>query len=90
MLEVVRYINGKQVEKEDLPKYEIDSEIILRTIKAVNERVQKNANNKFISDGVAEEKESVIEKIRETERTLKEQKKETQKKFHQKTFVHNI
>jgi hypothetical protein len=37
---IIRYINGKKVDVKDLPKYELENEIILKTIKAVNDRIQ--------------------------------------------------
>ena len=38
---VKRYINGREVEKSDLQKIELDSEIITRTIAAVNRRIEE-------------------------------------------------
>jgi len=46
MITVVRYVNGKKVNKEDLPKYEIDSEIVSKIIKTVNERIKKGNSTK--------------------------------------------
>ena len=51
-LNIIRYINGKEIDEQDLKKYEIDNEVILRTIKTVNERVNSDFRQEtFISDG---------------------------------------
>jgi hypothetical protein len=39
-IKVVRYINGKEVGEDDLQKYALESEIVPRTIKTVNERLR--------------------------------------------------
>ena len=60
MLNVVRYINGKKVNKEDLPKYEIDNESVLKIIRAANERVQ-NARKISPRDNCSQK---VVEKVK--------------------------
>jgi hypothetical protein len=42
MLKVTRYINGIEVDKKDLNKYAIESDIISRVIVAVNKRLKGN------------------------------------------------
>ncbi|MCL2854049.1 MAG: hypothetical protein FWE21_00345 [Defluviitaleaceae bacterium] len=39
MLSVTRYINGKKVNKADLEKYILDSNVVLEAIQAVNVRL---------------------------------------------------
>ena len=39
MLTVTRYINGIKIENQDVKKYTIESEIITKTILAVNKRL---------------------------------------------------
>jgi hypothetical protein len=42
MLIVTRYINGKKVEDNKIKNIIIESDLILKTIQAVNERVKNN------------------------------------------------
>ena len=39
MLTVTRYINGIKIEDEDMKNYTLESEVITRTILAVNKRL---------------------------------------------------
>ena len=43
MLEVTRYINGVKVDDQELGKYAVESDTILRAIGAVNRRLEENA-----------------------------------------------
>ena len=39
MLNIIRYVNGNRIDEADLAKFEIESDLILKTIRAVNERL---------------------------------------------------
>jgi hypothetical protein len=38
-MRLIRYIDGKRIDKGDLSKYVIESDIVPRTIKTVNDRL---------------------------------------------------
>ena len=45
LIDVTRYINGIEVGFRDLKTYELDSDLILQTIKAVNARLSEDSGN---------------------------------------------
>jgi hypothetical protein len=46
-MEIIRYINGKRVEADDLPQYTLESDVIQRTIKTLNDRIIFFSKNNF-------------------------------------------
>ena len=40
MLNIIRYVNGIRIDETDLAKFEVESDVILKTIRSVNDRLE--------------------------------------------------